>query len=182
MGPACFCLGRFPQIESQQECCAPIRQCVKEWVAAQKQVMDLQAAEIGFSGWVVKVLPSISLGVSLGAVQAKGRAMVDGRGSPVRALHSIPVCDTFSVVSHQSLIQNDVDLRDTRKNCDKGNLRVKPQQGTAVFWYNYLSDGEGTVSFQGSALGRGRTAGGDSRLLLVVGGSSEETQRVVAAC
>ncbi|NWQ80986.1 P4HTM hydroxylase, partial [Columbina picui] len=64
---------------------------------------------------------------------------------PVRALHSIPVCNTFSVVSHQSLIQNDVDLRDTRKNCDKGNLRVKPQQGTAVFWYNYLSDGEGWV-------------------------------------
>lgn len=81
--------------------------------------------------------------------------MAGSRGSPVRALHSSPVCDTFSVVSCQSLIQNDVDLRDTRKNCDKGNLRVKPQQGTAVFWYNYLSDGEGMVLFQDSSLGRG---------------------------
>lgn len=43
----------------------------------------------------------------------------------------------------QSLIQNDVDLLDTRKHCDKGNLRVKPIKGTAVFWYNYLSDGRG---------------------------------------
>lgn len=43
----------------------------------------------------------------------------------------------------QSLIQGDVDLRDTRRHCDKGNLRVKPQQGTAVFWYNYLPDGQG---------------------------------------
>lgn len=100
----------------------------------------------------------------------------------MRALHSSPICDTFSVVSCQSLIQNDVDLRDTRKNCDKGNLRVKPQQGTAVFWYNYLSDGEGVVLFQDSGLGRGRTAGGDSRDLLVAAGSSEESQRVVAAC
>uniref|UniRef100_A0A8C5UUQ2 Prolyl 4-hydroxylase, transmembrane n=1 Tax=Microcebus murinus TaxID=30608 RepID=A0A8C5UUQ2_MICMU len=45
----------------------------------------------------------------------------------------------------QSLIQDDVDLRDTRRHCDKGNLRVKPQQGTAVFWYNYLPDGQGWV-------------------------------------
>lgn len=43
----------------------------------------------------------------------------------------------------QSLIQDDVDLRDTRRHCDKGNLRVKPRQGTAVFWYNYLPDGQG---------------------------------------
>lgn len=45
----------------------------------------------------------------------------------------------------QSLIQNDVDLLDTRRNCDKSNLRVKPTKGTAVFWYNYLSDGKGRV-------------------------------------
>lgn len=93
-----------------------------------------------------------------------------------------PVCITFSVVSCQSLIQNDVDLRDTRKNCDKGNLRVKPQQGTAVFWYNYLSDGEGMGWFQDLAHGRGRTAGGDGHHLLAVAGSSEGSQRVVAAC
>lgn len=104
------------------------------------------------------------------------------RGSPVRALHCSPVCNTFSVVSCQSLIQNDIDLRDTRKNCDKGNLRVKPQQGTAVFWYNYLSDGEGMGLFQDSALGRGRTAGGDSHRLLAAARCSEESQRVVAAC
>ncbi|XP_007888518.1 transmembrane prolyl 4-hydroxylase [Callorhinchus milii] len=46
------------------------------------------------------------------------------------------------------LIQNDTDLRDTRKNCDRANLRVKPVQGTALFWYNYLSDGEGWVGEQ----------------------------------
>uniref|UniRef100_A0A8B9J3Q1 Transmembrane prolyl 4-hydroxylase n=1 Tax=Amazona collaria TaxID=241587 RepID=A0A8B9J3Q1_9PSIT len=53
-----------------------------------------------------------------------------------------PIADNRTY-EEMSLIQNDVDLRDTRKNCNKGNLRVKPQQGTAVFWYNYLSDGEG---------------------------------------
>ncbi len=70
-------------------------------------------------------------------------------------------CDTNAIILHnfkgmrqtiiggmypcvsQSLIQNDVDLLDTRKHCDKGNLRVKPIKGTAVFWYNYLSDGRG---------------------------------------
>lgn len=36
-----------------------------------------------------------------------------------------------------------MDLLDTRRNCDKSNLRVKPTKGTAVFWYNYLSDGRG---------------------------------------
>nr|XP_009934958.1 PREDICTED: transmembrane prolyl 4-hydroxylase-like [Opisthocomus hoazin] len=56
-----------------------------------------------------------------------------------------PIADNRTY-EEMSLIQNDVDLRDTRKNCDKGNLRVKPQQGTAVFWYNYLSDGEGVTS------------------------------------
>ncbi|KYO25058.1 transmembrane prolyl 4-hydroxylase [Alligator mississippiensis] len=55
-----------------------------------------------------------------------------------------PIADNRTY-EEMSLIQNDVDLRDTRKNCDKGNLRVKPRQGTAVFWYNYLSDGEGWV-------------------------------------
>lgn len=62
------------------------------------------------------------------------------------------LCDCFALFNQyltemiffsQSLIQNDVDLLDTRKHCDKGNLRVKPTKGTAVFWYNYLSDGRG---------------------------------------
>ncbi|XP_077848883.1 transmembrane prolyl 4-hydroxylase isoform X3 [Macaca mulatta] len=51
----------------------------------------------------------------------------------------------FETSCRQSLIQDDVDLRDTRRHCDKGNLRVKPRQGTAVFWYNYLPDGQGWV-------------------------------------
>uniref|UniRef100_A0A8C3RUB8 Transmembrane prolyl 4-hydroxylase n=1 Tax=Chelydra serpentina TaxID=8475 RepID=A0A8C3RUB8_CHESE len=66
-----------------------------------------------------------------------------------------PIADNRTY-EEMSLIQNDVDLRDTRKNCDKGNLRVKPQQGTAVFWYNYLSDGEGTVPPQHYACWEGK--------------------------
>ncbi|XP_021028539.2 transmembrane prolyl 4-hydroxylase [Mus caroli] len=55
-----------------------------------------------------------------------------------------PVADNRTY-DEMSLIQDNVDLRDTRRHCDKGNLRVKPQQGTAVFWYNYLPDGQGWV-------------------------------------
>ncbi|XP_077460106.1 transmembrane prolyl 4-hydroxylase [Stigmatopora argus] len=60
---------------------------------------------------------------------------------------AFPVADnrTFEEVS---LIQNDVDLMDTRRNCDKSNLRVKPTKGKAVLWYNYLSDGRGWVGEQ----------------------------------
>nr|XP_061814429.1 transmembrane prolyl 4-hydroxylase-like [Nerophis lumbriciformis] len=60
---------------------------------------------------------------------------------------AFPVADnrTFEEVS---LIQNDVDLLDTMRNCDKSNLRVKPTKGKAVFWYNYLSDGRGWVGEQ----------------------------------
>ncbi|XP_041837407.1 transmembrane prolyl 4-hydroxylase [Melanotaenia boesemani] len=67
---------------------------------------------------------------------------VDGGGET-----AFPVADnrTYDEVS---LIQNDVDLLDTRRNCDKSNLRVKPIKGTAVFWYNYLSDGRGWVGEQ----------------------------------
>ncbi|XP_078517923.1 transmembrane prolyl 4-hydroxylase [Lissotriton helveticus] len=57
---------------------------------------------------------------------------------------TFPIADNRTY-DEMSLIQNDVDLRDTRKHCDKGNLRVKPRQGTAVFWYNYLSNGKGWV-------------------------------------
>lgn len=95
--------------------------------------------------------------------------------------YSSPVCDIFPMVSLQSLIQNDIDLRDTRKNCDKGNLRVKPQQGTAVFWYNYLSDGEGTGSLQNWPLGRGKTAVGDSHHPAAAG-SSKNSQKKGGSC
>ncbi|KAG7472287.1 hypothetical protein MATL_G00107350 [Megalops atlanticus] len=57
---------------------------------------------------------------------------------------TFPVADNRTY-EEEALIQNDVDLLDTRKNCDKGNLRVKPTQGTAIFWYNHLSDGKGWV-------------------------------------
>ncbi|XP_018594572.2 transmembrane prolyl 4-hydroxylase isoform X1 [Scleropages formosus] len=57
---------------------------------------------------------------------------------------TFPVADNRTY-EEMSLIQNDVDLLDTRKNCDKGNLRVTPTKGTAVLWYNYLSDGKGWV-------------------------------------
>nr|XP_015203776.1 PREDICTED: transmembrane prolyl 4-hydroxylase [Lepisosteus oculatus] len=64
---------------------------------------------------------------------------VDGGGET-----AFPVADNRTY-EELSLIQNDIDLLDTRKNCDKGNLRVRPTQGTAIFWYNYLSDGKGWV-------------------------------------
>ncbi|KAM4023066.1 transmembrane prolyl 4-hydroxylase [Anomaloglossus baeobatrachus] len=57
---------------------------------------------------------------------------------------TFPIADNRTY-EELSLIQNDIDLRDTRKHCDKGNLRIKPRQGTAVFWYNYLSNGKGWV-------------------------------------
>ncbi|XP_068108787.1 transmembrane prolyl 4-hydroxylase [Hyperolius riggenbachi] len=57
---------------------------------------------------------------------------------------TFPIADNRTY-EEMSLIQNDIDLRDTRKHCDKGNLRIKPRQGTAVFWYNYLSNGKGWV-------------------------------------
>ncbi|XP_038668179.1 transmembrane prolyl 4-hydroxylase [Scyliorhinus canicula] len=60
---------------------------------------------------------------------------------------AFPVADNRTY-DELSLIQNEVDLRDTRQNCDRANLLVKPVQGTALFWYNYLSDGEGWVGEQ----------------------------------
>lgn len=62
----------------------------------------------------------------------------------------------------QSLIQDDVDLRDTRRHCDKGNLRVKPRQGTAVFWYNYLPDGQGEGLWPGQGYHEGSLPSPDS--------------------
>uniref|UniRef100_A0A672H1G6 Prolyl 4-hydroxylase, transmembrane (endoplasmic reticulum) n=1 Tax=Salarias fasciatus TaxID=181472 RepID=A0A672H1G6_SALFA len=54
----------------------------------------------------------------------------------------------FPVADNRTYDENEVDLLDTRRNCDKSNLRVKPTKGTAVFWYNYLSDGRGWVGEQ----------------------------------
>lgn len=61
-------------------------------------------------------------------------------------VHRGPLSSTEVDFVFQCLIQNDVDLLDTRRNCDKSNLRVNPTKGTAVFWYNYLSDGRGRSS------------------------------------
>ncbi|XP_066471305.1 transmembrane prolyl 4-hydroxylase-like [Tiliqua scincoides] len=52
---------------------------------------------------------------------------------------NFPIADNRTY-KEPSLIQNNIDLRDTYRHCDKGNLRIKPVQGTAVFWYNHLSD------------------------------------------
>ncbi|XP_062924295.1 transmembrane prolyl 4-hydroxylase-like isoform X2 [Mobula hypostoma] len=60
---------------------------------------------------------------------------------------AFPVADNRTY-DELSLMQNDVDLRDTRQNCKRANLLVKPVQGTALFWYNYLSNGEGWVGEQ----------------------------------
>ncbi|KAI1892895.1 hypothetical protein AGOR_G00138230 [Albula goreensis] len=57
---------------------------------------------------------------------------------------TFPVADNRTY-NEEALIQENVDLLDTRKSCDKGNLKVKPTQGTAIFWYNHLSDGKGWV-------------------------------------
>ncbi|KAJ8257552.1 hypothetical protein GJAV_G00186840 [Gymnothorax javanicus] len=57
---------------------------------------------------------------------------------------TFPVADNRTY-EEKALIQNGVSLLDTQKSCDKGNLRVKPTQGAAIFWYNHLSDGEGWV-------------------------------------
>uniref|UniRef100_A0A3Q2PLY1 Prolyl 4-hydroxylase, transmembrane n=1 Tax=Fundulus heteroclitus TaxID=8078 RepID=A0A3Q2PLY1_FUNHE len=67
---------------------------------------------------------------------------VDGGGET-----AFPVADNRTY-DEGSLIQDDVDLMDTRRNCGKSNLRVKPTKGMAVFWYNYLSDGRGWVGEQ----------------------------------
>lgn len=44
---------------------------------------------------------------------------------------------------YQALVQDGVDLTDTQETCNLGNLRIKPTVGTALLWYNHLSDGRG---------------------------------------
>ncbi|KAJ8370789.1 hypothetical protein SKAU_G00108170 [Synaphobranchus kaupii] len=57
---------------------------------------------------------------------------------------TFPVADNRTY-EEKALFQNGVNLLDMQKSCDKGNLRVKPTQGSAIFWYNHLSDGKGWV-------------------------------------
>ncbi|XP_028439449.1 transmembrane prolyl 4-hydroxylase [Perca flavescens] len=55
---------------------------------------------------------------------------------------TFPVADNRTY-EEQALIQLGVDLTDTRETCDRGNMRIKPTAGTALLWYNHLSDGRG---------------------------------------
>uniref|UniRef100_H3CKW0 Prolyl 4-hydroxylase, transmembrane a n=1 Tax=Tetraodon nigroviridis TaxID=99883 RepID=H3CKW0_TETNG len=55
---------------------------------------------------------------------------------------TFPVADNRTY-EEQALVQDGVDLTDTQEACDRGNLRIKPTVGTALLWYNHLSDGRG---------------------------------------
>ncbi|KAJ8016336.1 hypothetical protein DPEC_G00006130 [Dallia pectoralis] len=62
---------------------------------------------------------------------------VDGGG-----LTTFPVADNRTY-EEEALVLDGMDLTDTQNSCDRGNLRVKPTAGTALMWYNHLSDGKG---------------------------------------
>ncbi|KAM6982857.1 transmembrane prolyl 4-hydroxylase-like [Tautogolabrus adspersus] len=55
---------------------------------------------------------------------------------------TFPVADNRTY-DEQALVQDGVDLIDTQETCGRGNLRIKPTAGTALLWYNHLSDGRG---------------------------------------
>ncbi|XP_076023241.1 transmembrane prolyl 4-hydroxylase-like [Genypterus blacodes] len=55
---------------------------------------------------------------------------------------TFPVADNRTY-DEEALVQDGIDLTDTRETCGRGNLRVKPIAGTALLWYNHLSDGRG---------------------------------------
>ncbi|KAF7659921.1 hypothetical protein LDENG_00291250 [Lucifuga dentata] len=55
---------------------------------------------------------------------------------------TFPVADNRTY-DEEALVQDGVDLTDTQETCGRGNLRVKPKVGTALLWYNHLSDGRG---------------------------------------
>ncbi|KAM4571594.1 transmembrane prolyl 4-hydroxylase-like [Fundulus diaphanus] len=55
---------------------------------------------------------------------------------------TFPVADNRTY-DEQALVQDGVDLTDTQQACGKGNLRMTPTAGTALLWYNHLSDGRG---------------------------------------
>ncbi|XP_059189382.1 transmembrane prolyl 4-hydroxylase-like [Centropristis striata] len=55
---------------------------------------------------------------------------------------TFPVADNRTY-EEQALVQDGVDLTDTQETCGRGNMRIKPTAGTALLWYNHLSDGRG---------------------------------------
>lgn len=55
---------------------------------------------------------------------------------------TFPVADNRTY-DEQGLVQDGVDLTDTQQACSKGNLKLTPTAGTALLWYNHLSDGRG---------------------------------------
>lgn len=55
---------------------------------------------------------------------------------------TFPVADNRTY-DEEELVQEGVDLTDTQQTCHRGNLRVKPTVGSALLWYNHLSDGKG---------------------------------------
>ncbi|XP_010790515.1 transmembrane prolyl 4-hydroxylase-like [Notothenia coriiceps] len=55
---------------------------------------------------------------------------------------TFPVADNRTY-EEQALVQDGVDLTDTKETCGRGNIRMKPSVGTALLWYNHLSDGRG---------------------------------------
>ncbi|XP_041861069.1 transmembrane prolyl 4-hydroxylase-like [Melanotaenia boesemani] len=55
---------------------------------------------------------------------------------------TFPVADNRTY-EEKALVQDGVDLTDTQQTCGRGNLRIKPTAGTALLWYNHLSDGRG---------------------------------------
>ncbi|KAF3696966.1 Transmembrane prolyl 4-hydroxylase [Channa argus] len=55
---------------------------------------------------------------------------------------TFPVADNRTY-EEQALVQDGVDLTDTQETCGRGNLKIKPTVGTALLWYNHLSDGRG---------------------------------------
>lgn len=62
---------------------------------------------------------------------------VDGGGET-----SFPVADNRTY-EEEALLQGGVDLTNTQQHCARGNLRMRPTAGTALLWYNHLSDGKG---------------------------------------
>ncbi|XP_042348408.1 transmembrane prolyl 4-hydroxylase-like [Plectropomus leopardus] len=55
---------------------------------------------------------------------------------------TFPVADNRTY-EEEALVQDGVDLTDTQETCGRGNVRIKPTAGTALLWYNHLSDGRG---------------------------------------
>uniref|UniRef100_A0A8C2FZW3 Zgc:158254 n=1 Tax=Cyprinus carpio TaxID=7962 RepID=A0A8C2FZW3_CYPCA len=54
--------------------------------------------------------------------------------------------ETSFPVADNRTYEEEVSLGDlSQQYCDKGNLKVKPVAGTALLWYNHLSDGNGWV-------------------------------------